>query len=124
MVERELSDCIRHYERFVRGRIEAIVPESDAVDDLVQRVWVALWKRLRVRSLAVGATAAWLKRVAHRQCLDWYRASGRRRRNEARACAEAGSGDGSPLIRDRWLASAHDQRRMDVALNAIARLQD
>ena len=65
-------------ERWVRGLIGAMVGEADAVDEISQQVWLAVWQRIKgLRD--PDRWRAWLCRVARSVALDAGRQNGRRR---------------------------------------------
>ncbi|HUW82598.1 MAG TPA: RNA polymerase sigma factor [Phycisphaerae bacterium] len=64
--------------RWVRGLIGAMVGEADAVDDIAQQVWLAVWQRIRgLRD--PDRWRAWLWKVARSVVVDAGRQNGRRR---------------------------------------------
>ncbi len=73
-----LEEFMRRNQRWVRGVIYATVGQSDAVDDIAQKVWIHLWQRVH-RLHDPRAWRSWLYRTARNAALDFGRKKTRMR---------------------------------------------
>jgi len=76
-------------ERWLRTVVRSRVEESDAVEDIMQNIALALVRR-RDTLREIGQTGAWLYQVAIRQVLMHRRTRGRRRKFQNRLAAHGG----------------------------------
>ncbi len=100
-----MAELIRRQGRWVRGVVFGAMGRMDEVDDVVQRVWMQVWREAP-RLADPGAWRAWLGRIARNAATDAGRAKQRRRRllagfstrRPARSCDTAASDQ--PLVAD------------------------
>jgi RNA polymerase sigma-70 factor (ECF subfamily) len=79
-------------ETWLRTVVRSRVQESDAVEDIMQNIALAL-VRQRETLRDIAQTGAWLYQVAVRQVMMHRRTAGRRRNFENRLAQQAGPGD-------------------------------
>jgi len=79
-------------ETWLRTVVRSRVQESDAVEDIMQNIALAL-VRQRETLRDIAQIGAWLYQVAVRQVMMHRRTAGRRRNFENRLSQQAGSGD-------------------------------
>lgn len=72
----DIDDLFRLYYRPLCLYAARFVRDADAVEDLVQGAFVALWERGQAR-LAVDAPKAYLYRMVHNRCIDVIRQAGK-----------------------------------------------
>jgi len=74
------DDLVRRWTRWVRGVVFAVIARPEDVDDVVQQVWSAVWRRIgELRDSR--AFKAWLFRLARNAALDAGREATRRRKH-------------------------------------------
>lgn len=104
-------------EMFLRRVVGARLPNSEAVDEVIQEVAVALAK---APSVPLDAIRPWLCRVAIRQALLYRRRQGRQRHLQAEysaATADPGySSEGDPLL---WMLAGERRQQLQEALSRL-----
>jgi RNA polymerase sigma-70 factor (ECF subfamily) len=76
------------YDRFSRllyGIIVAVVRDTDDAEDLLQEVFVQIWRNAGSYQPSLGSPKTWLVRIAHNRAIDMLRSKRyQQRRNEIR----------------------------------------
>ncbi len=112
-----MTEFIRQNERWVRGAIFGVLGRTSDLDDVVQRVWIQVWREAR-RLEDLSRWRPWVYRIARNAATDALR--GRRREQDAIVRkAEMRSTPGSPA--DVQLAGREQER---LVLESIAALPE
>ena len=75
------EELLRRHDRWVRGIILGVLGQSDAVDDVSQQVWSAVWRRIgELRNLR--RWRSWLYRLTRNAAYDAGREISRRRNHQ------------------------------------------
>ncbi len=72
-----LAELISRNERWVRGVVYSVISNADALDDVMQKVWLAVWQRSGQMD-DVRRWRFWLYRLARNAAID----AGRRRKRQ------------------------------------------
>ena len=89
-----LAELIQRNERWVRGVVYAAISDGDAVDDVLQRVWMNVWQRCTTLE-DVRRWRHWLYRMARNAAIDYGRKKKRRRNLWQRLSHEMLGGGGA-----------------------------
>ncbi len=112
-----MTEFVRHNERWVRGVIFGILGRTSDLDDVVQRVWIQVWREAR-RLEDLSRWRHWVYRIARNAATDVLR----RRRREKDAIvrkADTPADPGSPA--DARLAGREQEQ---LVLESIAALPE
>ncbi len=71
-----IDRLIRQHERWVRSVIYAVTGRADAVDDVVQQVWLRVWQRLATLA-EPRQLRSWLYTIARHAAIDFCQAEQR-----------------------------------------------
>jgi RNA polymerase sigma-70 factor (ECF subfamily) len=120
--ERDRAGWLAHHERWLRTVVLARTGESQAVDEVLQEVAVAVVRHPAPPTDA-GKVAPWLYRIAVRQSLLLRRKLGRQRRLRAAVAQQWGdteqtASDADPL---QWLIADERRQMIRHALAQLAR---
>lgn len=99
-----LRDLFERHAPWLAERIRRVLP-ADAVEDVVQETFVAVW-RGGARYAGDGAAAAWIWGIARRQAALWTRSRGFQPVNLGEAVAAANADPAATAIRDTDLTAA------------------
>ncbi len=94
------SQLMERYRRLVSLHLMRIVPDSAAVDDLAQDVFLRVWQRAWQWD-GRGAFKSWLMRIATNLALNYLRSS-KRRKHRSLDVSRPGADDGDQT--GSWLA--------------------
>jgi RNA polymerase sigma-70 factor (ECF subfamily) len=72
-----MAQLYEKYARFVYLRLNQIVNDRAASEDLVQEVFLTIWMRAGELDAARGTLRAWLRATAHNRAVDYLRAKSR-----------------------------------------------
>ena len=98
------GEFFRRYDPFVRARCSVYGLDSASVDELCQRVWVELARRMPSYQYDPrGSFRGWLRRLCHHRAIDLLR---------ERQDDRFETLDGEGLIDGRWLADGIEGMRM------------
>ena len=73
-----LEELMRRHDRLVRGIVFGVLGAAGEVDDVVQQVWIAVWRRADTLD-DTTRWKSWLYRLAHNAAVDAGRGKTRRR---------------------------------------------
>jgi RNA polymerase sigma-70 factor (ECF subfamily) len=110
-----LAELISRNERWVRGVVYSVLTDVDMIDDVMQKVWLTAWQRLKELEDA-RRWRHWLYRTARNAAIDAGRKKTRRRRLWKRLGEEMlGRGEGESSNRpgpERTVAVKEEHRRV------------
>jgi len=110
------EELMRRHNGWIRGVVYGVLGERDGLDDVVQQVWTAVWRRIAELRDA-GRWRPWVYRLSRNAALDAGRdATRRRRRNAALPGEPPTSASTTP---DAELVGSEQHREV---LNAIQEL--
>ena len=66
------AELVRRHDRQMRGLVQRLIPGPDPVDDLMQEVWLKVFRALP-RFRGEASLSTWLFRVTHNVCMDHLR---------------------------------------------------
>ncbi len=98
-----------------------ICGERQAAEDVLQEVYLIIWKRAASYEPARGNPISWLCTIARNRALDWHRSSSPRRREAAEAgddAAAAAVSDHQPLA-DHLLLLEEQHQRLSLCLDSL-----
>jgi RNA polymerase sigma-70 factor (ECF subfamily) len=72
-----MAQLYERYARLVYLKLNQIVNDQAAAEDLVQEVFLTIWMRAGELDPARGTLRAWLRATAHNRAVDYLRARGR-----------------------------------------------
>ncbi len=111
------------YGKLVYSATYRVLRDSHLAEDMVQEVFLRLWRKPDSYSSARGRLTTWLTSVSRNRAVDEVRSRNRRYRHETASPEEAERELAAPEIDDPGLtAELSDQRRIIVA--ALSKLPD
>ncbi|RLS56827.1 MAG: RNA polymerase sigma factor [Planctomycetota bacterium] len=113
--------ALREHSPWLRMVIRSRLNESQAVEDLLQEVSLAVLKS-RVRPADPSKVAPWLYRVSIKQCLMYRRSAGRRRKLVDRVARDRPTISGEACDPLRWLLGRERQGSIQAAFDALPEL--
>ncbi len=82
--DRSAFDALyRRYQPMVRSRARQLLLDNDAADDVVQTVFLELWRHASRYDPARGAVSTWMSTLAHHRSVDAVRREDQHRRRRA-----------------------------------------
>jgi RNA polymerase sigma-70 factor (ECF subfamily) len=104
---RYLSRCVSVARR--------VLAQEEGVADVIQSVFLDVWRRAARYDLALGSVASWLLAVTHHRAVDYVRREEqhRRRRSPAGPLAYEAAADVDPAV---WVLRSAEQQRVAAAL--------
>jgi len=115
-----LREVVRRHERWVRGVVFSVLGSVDEVEDVVQQVWLAVWKACG-RLEDTRKWRHWLYRLARNAAIDAGRRRTRRRRLRHRLTDAFRTGRAAPAQPDRKMIVREEHRRV---LDAVGRIPE
>ena len=98
------------------GVIARILPERQEAEDVLQDVFVTVWRRAGAFDPARGSAMTWLITLAHNRAIDAWRAKGRRRSDPIELADSVADPDPDPEAR---AAGADDAARLAWCLDRL-----
>src|SRR5437762_7962793 len=68
-----LSELYDRFSKLLYGIIVSVVRDTDDAEDLLQEVFVQLWRSASTYQPALGTPKRWLARMAHNKAIDHLR---------------------------------------------------
>lgn len=114
-----LAELIHRNERWIRGVVYSVLSDADALDDVMQKVWLAVWQRCRQMD-DVRRWRYWLYRLARNAAID----AGRRRQRQKNLWRRfreelLGGGRSGPPQPVRALSLKEQHQHVLAAVNAM-----
>ena len=75
-----MASCTDRHSRLLYGLILRILGDSGEAEEVLQDVFVQVWKRAETFNVDLGTPVAWLVRIARNRAIDRLRANNVRRR--------------------------------------------
>lgn len=122
IVARDASAVGELYDRHSRllyGLILRILRNRNEAEDVLQEVFVLVWRRVETYNAALGTPAAWLVRIARNRAIDGLRANAARVRAVESVSLEIPSSENP----ETTASLGEQQRAVTRALDAIPREQ-
>ncbi len=114
-----LAELIRRNERWVRGVVYSVLSDADALDDVMQKVWLAVWQRCRQMD-DVTRWRYWLYRMARNAAIDAGRKRKRQRNLWQRFREELmGGGRAGPAQPGKTASLKEQHQRVLAAVDAM-----
>lgn len=114
-----VGELYDRHSRLLYGLVLRILRDRSEAEDVLQEVFVVVWKRVATYNPALGSPVAWLVGIARNRAIDRLRANAVRRRATDAARMELERSDaGTPDV-----ALGEQQRAIMQALDAIPREQ-
>ncbi len=99
--DRALSEIYDRYSRILYGMALTILHDTDDAEDVLQEVFMQVWKKASQYQAELGAPKNWLVRIAHNRAINLLRS----RRNKERQSEVSISNDSE--MGDREVAKLH-----------------
>lgn len=117
--QRAMAELYDRYSRLLYGLIVRIVREQREAEDVLEEVFLAVWRRADRYNETSGSPAAWLVRLARERAIDRLRAAGARlraiddlvgRSRDTSSVLAALPADQRPLVEDAYfLGLSHSE---------------
>ena len=122
--DQALTELIQRNDRWVRGVVFAAIGDANALDDVMQKVWLSVWQRSRTLD-DVRRWRHWLYRTARNAAIDFGRKKQRRRKlwkalSQEMAGKDAGAQPGPHP--DRMAAIKEEHRQVLDAIHTMPAL--
>ncbi|MEO5931559.1 MAG: sigma-70 family RNA polymerase sigma factor [Candidatus Kapaibacterium sp.] len=116
------------YDRFSKlmyGIILAVVRDTDDAEDILQEVFMQIWKNASTYQPALGSPKTWMARLAHNRAIDLLRSKRYRQRKSEVAGLDSGNMDATPpaeyVDNNTWRQTVHNEQSGYIS-RAMARL--
>ena len=114
------EEFVRRHQRWVRGVIFGVLGDRDAVDDVGQQVWIAVWERAgELRD--VSRWRPWVYRLARNAALDAGRSTTRKRKQSRAIRQEMAKSDRGETPEAEVIGGEREQA-MVAAIQALPAL--
>jgi len=120
--EQSLAEFVHRNEAWVRGVVFSALGDTDALDDVMQKVWLAVWQRCGQLE-DTRRWRYWLYRMARNAAIDFGRKKQRRRKLWQRLTHEMLGRGGEPVEADATHAVSIREQHQGV-LDAIQGLPE
>jgi len=119
-----VSELYDRYSRLLYGVILGVVRDTDDAEDILQEVFVQVWRSAVTFNPALGSPRTWLVRMAHNRSIDLLRSRRwRNRQHEVRASSDDGESPTlSSSIADTTWATAVRNEQATYISSALSRL--
>ena len=128
VVARDSDALAALYDRFSKllyGIILAVVRDTDDAEDILQEVFVQLWKSAGTYQQALGAPKTWLVRMAHNRAVDLLRSKRYKQRRSEVHGLDTGDHDLTPpseyVDNNTWRQTVHNEQSSHISA-ALAQL--
>ncbi len=120
-----LSELYDRYSGLLYGVIVAIVRNTDDAEDLLQEVFVQLWRRASTYQPELAAPKTWLVKMAHNRAIDMLRSKRYQQKKQEVETpgGEQGEGRGEPAVEATWIETVREDRSHHLS-RALERLTD
>jgi RNA polymerase sigma-70 factor (ECF subfamily) len=95
--DRALSDLYDRYAKLLYGMALTILHDTDEAEDVLQEVFVQVWKKASLYQPELGAPKNWLVRIAHNRAINLLR-SRRNRQKQSEVSISNDSDKQSPEV--------------------------
>lgn len=116
-----LSEFYDRHSRLIYGSLLRILNDTDDAEDILQDVFVQVWRKASTYKPELGSPKNWLVRIAHNRAINLIRAHRSRGKNSQISLSddENGSLSGPELIEDSLLSQTVSAERMEMIAAAL-----
>ena len=95
--EKAFSYLYEHYAGALNGVVSSIVTVPEAAEDVLQQVFVNIWKRIESYDASKGRLFTWMMNIARNAAIDEIRSKGHREQKQNLAFPEQGELSGAAV---------------------------
>jgi len=120
--EQAISELYDRYSQLIYGAILRIVAETDDAEDILQEVFIQIWRKASTYKPELGSPKNWMVRIAHNRSLNFLR-SKRLRAKSAEITDEEITVTAHPtLIDDSLISKTISAERMELLRRVMCEL--
>ena len=119
-----LSEFYDRHSRLVYGALLRLLNDTDDAEDILQEVFVQVWRKASTYKPELGSPKNWLVRIAHNRAINLIRAHKSRGKNAQISITDEESGvlSSPELIDDSLLSQTVSAERMQMISEAMGDL--
>ena len=119
-----LSELYERHSRLIYGLLLRLLNDSDDAEDILQDVFVQVWRKASTYKPELGSPKNWVVRIAHNRGINLIRAHRSRGKNVQVSISdeENGAMNSPELIEDSLLGGAISNERMEMITGAMSNL--
>ncbi|MDB5035128.1 MAG: sigma-70 family polymerase sigma factor [Chlorobi bacterium] len=120
-----ISTLYDRFSKLMYGIILAVVRDTDDAEDILQEVFVQIWKNASTYQPALGSPKTWMARLAHNRSVDLLRSKRYRQRKSEVTGLDSGNIDVTPpaeyVDNNTWRQTVQNEQAGYIS-RALARL--
>ncbi len=111
-----LSEFYDRHSRLIYGSLLRLLNDTDDAEDILQEVFIQVWRKASTYKVNLGSPKNWLVRIAHNRAINLIRSRRQRGKNAEIPIPDEDNGSmiGSELIDDSLIAQTINAERMQM----------
>jgi len=114
-----LSEFYDRHSRLIYGSLLRLLNDTDDAEDILQEVFIQVWRKASTYKVDLGTPKNWLVRIAHNRAMNLIRSNRHRSKNTEIADDGINISDHSALVDDSLIWQTISSERMQMIGEAM-----